>query len=68
MTLAATASHAQDLLARQAPIDRKARALDTLYLQRIIEEEMEESIAAHSCPTSCASTCATSPCPHPAAS
>ena len=44
MTLAATASHAQDLLARQAPIDRKARALDTLYLQRIIEEEMEESI------------------------
>lgn len=46
MTLTATASHAQDLLARQAPIDRKARALDTLYLQRIIEEEMEESIAA----------------------
>ncbi len=34
---------AQDLLARQAPIDRKARTVDTLALQRIMEREMEEN-------------------------
>ncbi len=34
---------AQDLLARQAPVDRKAKAVDTLALQRIIEREMEEN-------------------------
>jgi murein DD-endopeptidase MepM/ murein hydrolase activator NlpD len=34
---------AQDLLARQAPVDRKARTVDTLALQRIMEREMEEN-------------------------
>lgn len=34
---------AQDLLARQAPIDRKVRTVDTLALQRIIDKEMEEN-------------------------
>ena len=37
---------AQDLLARQAPIDRKARAVDTLSLQRVIEEEVAMTAAA----------------------
>lgn len=46
MLMTSHALQAQDLLARQAPVDRKARAVDTLYLQRIIEEEMEASIAA----------------------
>lgn len=41
--LAAASVQAQDLLARQAPIDRKARAVDTLALQRIMEREMEEN-------------------------
>lgn len=43
MLTSAQAGYAQDLLARQAPIDRKARAVDTLALQRIIEREMEEN-------------------------
>lgn len=34
---------AQDLLARQAPVDRKIKAVDTLALQRILEREMEEN-------------------------
>lgn len=37
---------AQDLLARQAPIDRKMKAVDTLALQNIIERENSESPAA----------------------
>ena len=32
---------AQDLLARQAPVDRKAKAVDTLALQRLIEKEVD---------------------------
>jgi murein DD-endopeptidase MepM/ murein hydrolase activator NlpD len=43
LLLAATGVQAQDLLARQAPIDRKARTVDTLALQRIMEREMEEN-------------------------
>lgn len=38
--------HAQDLLARQAPIDRKMKAVDTLTLRSIIEKEQEESPAS----------------------
>ena len=34
---------AQDLIARQAPIDRKARAVDTIALKRIMERELEEN-------------------------
>ena len=39
-------AHAQDLLARQAPIDRKMKAVDTLTLRSIIEKEQEESPAS----------------------
>ena len=45
LALTAQNSQAQDLLARQAPIDRKARAVDTLSLQRIIDEEIGITIA-----------------------
>lgn len=41
--MAAAKVQAQDLLARQAPIDRKARTVDTLALQRIMERELEEN-------------------------
>ena len=37
---------AQDLLARQAPIDRKMKAVDTLVLKSIVEREQEQSPAA----------------------
>lgn len=37
---------AQDLLARQAPIDRKMRAVDTLALQKIVARETVENPAA----------------------
>ena len=37
---------AQDLLARQAPVDRKMKAVDTLALQSIIEKENVESPAS----------------------
>lgn len=36
---------AQDLLARQAPVDKKMRAVDTLALRRIIEREQWENPA-----------------------
>ena len=39
-------AHAQDLLARQAPIDRKMKAVDTLTLRSIIEKEQEQSPAS----------------------
>lgn len=44
--LAATPVSAQDLLARQAPVDRKMRALDTLALKSVTEREQMESPAA----------------------
>ena len=37
---------AQDLLARQAPVDRKMKTVDTLALQSIIEKENVESPAS----------------------
>lgn len=43
LTIASGSLYAQDLLARQAPIDHKTRVVDTLALQRIIEREMEEN-------------------------
>lgn len=43
LTIASGSLYAQDLLARQAPIDHKTKAVDTLALQRIIEREMEEN-------------------------
>lgn len=39
-------TQAQDLLARQAPIDRKMKAVDTLALRSIIEKEQEQSPAS----------------------
>ena len=36
----------QDLLARQAPIDRKMKAVDSVALQRLIDIENFESPAA----------------------
>ena len=36
----------QDLLARQAPIDRKMKAVDSVALNRLIMNEMLESPAA----------------------
>ena len=42
----ATPASAQDLLARQAPVDRKMKAVDTLALKSIIEREQQQSPAA----------------------
>ena len=43
LTLTAHSANAQDLLARQAPIDRRAKALDTMVITRLREaEEIEE--------------------------
>jgi hypothetical protein len=46
MTLASFPSHAQDLLARQAPVDRKMKTVDTLSLRRLIVKENMENPAA----------------------
>lgn len=46
LTLSASPVVAQDLLARQAPVDRKARKVDTLALQKLINTENLESPAA----------------------
>ena len=46
LTLSTAPVVAQDLLARQAPVDRKARKVDTLALKSIIERENFESPAA----------------------
>ena len=45
-TCAILPAQAQDLLARQAPIDRKMKAVDTLALRSIIEREQEQSPAS----------------------
>lgn len=42
---ASTPSQAQDLLARQAPVDRKMKAVDSIVLNRLIEQEMFENPA-----------------------
>ncbi|WP_456103407.1 peptidoglycan DD-metalloendopeptidase family protein [Prevotella sp.] len=43
LTLTSHSANAQDLLARQAPIDRRAKALDTMVVNRLREaEEIEE--------------------------
>jgi hypothetical protein len=44
--LAAVPVFGQDLLASQAPIDRKMKAVDSLFLQRLIQTEEWESPAA----------------------
>lgn len=45
-TLATQPAAAQDLLARQAPVDKKMKKVDTLALRRIINHENFESPAA----------------------
>lgn len=45
-TLTAVTASAQDLLARQAPIDRKMKAVDTLALKNIIQREQTGSPSA----------------------
>ena len=44
-TLTASSASAQDLLARQAPVDRKMKAVDSIVLNRLIEQEMFENPA-----------------------
>lgn len=39
------ASFGQDLIARQAPIDRKMKAVDSVALQKLIEQEQEQIFA-----------------------
>ena len=46
MTLASFPSHAQDLLARQAPVDKRMKAVDTLSLRRLIVKENMENPSA----------------------
>lgn len=46
VTLAAIPAAAQDLLARQAPVDRKMKAVDTLALRNILEREQANSPSA----------------------
>lgn len=46
LALVSMPASAQDLLARQAPIDRKMRAVDTLALKTVIEKESLENPAA----------------------
>lgn len=46
LTLTSAAASAQDLLARQAPIDKKMKAVDTLALREIIHKEQSGSPSA----------------------
>lgn len=46
MSVSALPTTAQDLLARQAPIDRKMKAVDSVALSRLIQTEQLESPAA----------------------
>ena len=46
MAFSATQASGQDLLARQAPIDRKMKTVDTIMLKNIAAREEMESPAA----------------------
>ena len=46
MSLSATSMQAQDLLARQAPVDKKMKKVDSVALNRLIYQEMLENPAA----------------------
>ena len=46
MSLSATALQAQDLLARQAPVDKKMKKVDSVALNHLIYQEMLENPAA----------------------
>ena len=43
MTFVSIPSQGQDLLARQAPVDRRMKAVDSISLNRLIEQEMYEN-------------------------
>ena len=43
MAFTSTPAQGQDLLARQAPVDRKMKAVDSIVLNRLIEQEMFEN-------------------------
>lgn len=45
LTLAATSAAGQDLLARQAPVDRRMKTVDSIALKRLIYQEMLENPA-----------------------
>ena len=45
MTITAVPTQGQDLLARQAPVDRKMKAVDSIALNRLIEQEVFENPA-----------------------
>ena len=45
MMLTSTSAVGQDLLARQAPVDRKMKAVDSIALNKLIEQEMFENPA-----------------------
>ena len=45
LTLTTTSAAGQDLLARQAPVDRKMKAVDSIVLNKLIEQEMLENPA-----------------------
>ena len=47
LSMCATPMAAQDLLARQAPVDRKMKSVDTLALQSILKREAAQSPAAN---------------------
>lgn len=46
LAISSTSLHAQDLLARQAPVDRKATKVDTFALKSVIEREQANSAVA----------------------
>ena len=46
MSLSTTSMQAQDLLARQAPVDKKMKKVDSVALNRLIYQEMLENPAA----------------------
>ena len=45
MSFTSLPSQGQDLLARQAPVDRKMKAVDSIVLHRLIEQETFENPA-----------------------
>ncbi len=45
LTLTAVPTQGQDLLARQAPVDRKMQSVDSIVLSKLIEKEMLENPA-----------------------
>lgn len=42
----ASAAYCQDLIARQAPVDRRLRAVDSIAIQRAVERDMEMNSSA----------------------